>query len=167
MILDDDASIHTAWDTCFESILKQSNTIQIKHFHEGNTALNFLSNMTSYEKSKVLLLTDYELLKQDLNGLDVIEKSQVKRSLLVTSPYMDQNLQNQAIKIGTKILPKQLASEVPIRVDENLFFEVEQEQVDLVIVDDDKVYTENLVTFVLFEKLLLITIIQKSSKQSS
>lgn len=154
VILDDDASIHTAWNTCFESILQQPNTIEIKHFNEGNAALNFLNNMSSHEKAKVLLLTDYELLKQDLNGLDVIERSQVKRSLLVTSHYMDLNLQNQAIKVSTKILPKQLASEVQIRIDENLSLEMEPEKVDLVIVDDDKVYTENLVTFVLFDKVI-------------
>ncbi|HBY55771.1 MAG TPA: hypothetical protein DEG23_03035, partial [Coxiellaceae bacterium] len=62
------------------------------------------------------LLSDFELLRQELNGLHVIEKTNVKRSILVTSHYSNLVIRELAIKSGSQILPKLLASEVPIEI---------------------------------------------------
>jgi PAS domain S-box-containing protein len=114
IILDDDTSIHTAWDTHFESLLRSQPGIQLRHFEQGQETVDFLNGLHPEQKSKVLLLTDYELLKQKLNGLDVVGQTGIKNSILVTSHYANQAVRAQAIKTGTKILPKQMASEVPI-----------------------------------------------------
>lgn len=116
IILDDDSSIHRAWDTRFESILQKKLGITVKHFEICHDALDFIRQFAEDKKQKIFLLTDYELLKQELNGLNVIERAGINRSILVTSHYADPIVLELAVKMGTKILPKQLASEVPIRV---------------------------------------------------
>lgn len=151
MILDDDTSIHGAWDMHFEPILKQAPTLKLKHFTIAHEALQFINELPEKQKNNVFLLTDYELLKQELNGLHVVAKSGVKRSILVTSHYAQQIVQNQAAKTGTKILPKQLASEIPIKISEVAEHEKQGaalQSVDLILVDDDEKFVQNLLMFI-------------------
>ncbi len=141
IILDDDTSIHGAWCSRFEGIIKEHPSVQLKHFHYGQEALDFIQSLTADEKSTIFLLSDYELLMQELNGLDVIAKSKIDRSILVTSHYIDPLVQNKAAKTRTKILPKQLASEVLITVIQGAAMGLTKrgtEKVDAVIVDDNK-----------------------------
>lgn len=147
IILDDDTSIHGAWRARFESILSENTLIQLKHFQLGKEALEFIQSLAAEEKKKIFLLSDYELLKQDLNGLHVIAQSDINRSILVTSHYVDPLVQNQAAKTGTKILPKQLASEIVIAItktDSSALQSDIPEKVDAVIVDDDKAFVRSL-----------------------
>lgn len=150
IILDDDTSIHGAWRARFEDIFDENVQIQRKHFQEGKEALEFILSLPPDEKERVFLLSDYELLKQELNGLHVIAQSGINRSILVTSHYADPLVQTQAAKIGTKILPKQLASEIAIKIsetDKNNKKEARIEKVDAVIVDDDKSFVNSLLLF--------------------
>lgn len=152
VILDDDSSIHGAWNAHFESILKQAPNIQLKHFLLAKEALLFFKGLTEEEKSKIFFLADYELLKQELNGLDVIEESKIQRAILVTSHYFNPMIMAQAAKNGTRILPKQLASEILIKLDAAFSISPPAnmlKKVDLVLVDDDKAFLRNLVGFVL------------------
>ena len=157
IILDDDASIHGAWQTRFESILDKKSSIKRKHFREGKEALAFIHSLFPAEKAKIFLLSDYELLKQELNGLHIIETSGISRSILVTSHYADPIVQEQASKTGTKILPKELASEVPIQI-----VEIEQPEskestvnrVDIVLVDDDESLLDNMVNYIFQDKVV-------------
>ena len=151
IILDDDASIHGAWQTRFESTLDKHSRIKRKHFREGKEALEFIHSFPDTEKSKLFLLSDYELLKQELNGLHVIEKSGVSRSILVTSHYADPIIQEQAAKTSTKILPKELASEVPIHITETEKTEAKENtvsRVDVILVDDDEALSDNMVNYI-------------------
>lgn len=116
VILDDDKSIHRAWNSRFIPILKNYPGIKIKHFEEGAQALEFIQSMAPMDQQRILLLTDYELLKQELNGLDVIEQSQISHSILVTSHYANAKIRERAEKIGSKVLPKQLAAEISIKI---------------------------------------------------
>jgi PAS domain S-box-containing protein len=157
IILDDDNSIHGAWRTHFDPILKKAPNIKLKHFVTGKEALEFIAALPPADKKKVFLLTDYELLKQELNGLHVVAKSQIQRSILVTSHYANQLVREQAAKTGTKILPKQLASEIPIKIDETIQYENERDllkNVDAIIVDDDEKFVRNLVIFVFGGKIV-------------
>ena len=157
IILDDDASIHGAWQTRFESTLDKYSRIKRKHFREGKEALEFIHSFPDTEKSKLFLLSDYELLKQELNGLHVIEKSRVSRSILVTSHYADPIIQEQAAKTSTKILPKELASEVPIHITEAEKTEVKEStvsRVDIVLVDDDEALSDNMVNYIFQDKVV-------------
>ena len=116
VILDDDTSIHSAWDFRFTEILNQAPNITIKHFEQATEALNFIHSLTMLEKEHVFLLSDYELLQQRTNGLAVIEESKVKRAALVTSHHADVKIRAEAAKMRIQVLPKQLASVVPIVV---------------------------------------------------
>lgn len=158
IILDDDVSIHVAWNTRFEPLLRQAPDIKLKHFENCKEAIHFLNSLSAEEKHRVLLLTDFELLKQELNGLHVVEKTQVKRSILVTSHYANPLIRERAVTFGTKILPKQLASEIPIIIGETLNYKPEADQdvalnqVDLLLVDDDRVFAKNLMNFIFDDK---------------
>lgn len=116
IILDDDSSIHLAWDTRFDQILAEYPDLTIKHFEIGQDTLNFINALPPEKKQKVFLLTDYELLKQKINGVDVVNQSAIKRSILVTSHYANKSVRNSAIQAGTQILPKQLAHDINISI---------------------------------------------------
>lgn len=152
VILDDDSSIHAAWDAHFEEILQKEPNIKLKHFQKGREALEFINTLTPQDKEKIFLLTDYELLKQELNGLQVVKKGHVRRSILVTSHYASTTILEQAAKTGTQILPKQLASEIPIIIDETIKYSedatVNLKHTDLVIIDDDERYVRNMIDLV-------------------
>jgi PAS domain S-box-containing protein len=149
VILDDDTSIHGAWVSQFEPILATCPSIQLKHFSQGQEALDFIQSCSEEQKDHLFLLTDYELLKQDLDGLTVIEKSQLKRSLLVTSHYAHPKVKERAAQIGCQILPKQMASEIQIEIKEAMTTENKGEKADrkVVIVDDDESFGHNLTLF--------------------
>jgi PAS domain S-box-containing protein len=151
LILDDDSSIHGAWRTRFESILNENTGIQLKHFDMGVQALAYIQALPLAEQERIFLLSDYELLTQELNGLEIIAQSRLKRSMLVTSHYADPLVQAHAEKIGTKILPKQLASEVLIKITgcKNAV-KVEDiiKKADAVIIDDDELFVSTLTRFI-------------------
>ncbi|CAL7964396.1 hypothetical protein GAMM_90008 [Gammaproteobacteria bacterium] len=111
IVVDDDGSIHGAWDSRFADY---ADNICIKHFTFGNDAIDFVNAFP--EKDKIFLLTDYELLKQNVTGIDIIKKTNIKRSILVTSHYANNKIYKLLIENGVKLLPKQLASEIPIEV---------------------------------------------------
>ncbi len=144
LILDDDKSIHGAWDSRFEKLLKVHPGIQIKHFSQGQEALDFIKGLSPEDKKRVFLLTDYELLKQNFNGIQVIEQGGVEASILVTSHYADTDIQKSAIQVGTKILAKELAPEVSITVLNKIAAEVKAVlEVDLILVEDDPILADS------------------------
>lgn len=148
IILDDDSSIHSAWKARFEEHHKD---IILKHFTLGEETISFINNFP--QKEKLFLLTDFELLKQDLNGLHVIERTGIKRAILVTSHYSNSVIRNLVIKSGAKILPKLLASEIPIEIKGSMVDESDElvasvdGKVDAVLVDDDKMFIDSLSMF--------------------
>lgn len=150
IILDDEPSIHAAWDSRFETVMSETPMIQVKHFVQGKEALDFINNISTEELNNIFLLTDFELLKQELDGLHVVAKSGIQRSILVTSHYANAIVMERAAKLGTKILPKQLASEIPIKIEELIPTKRETQEVivDLILVDDDKSFAENLISYV-------------------
>jgi PAS domain S-box-containing protein len=157
VILDDDSSIHMAWDIRFDVILKKFPHLTIKHFEQGQEAIDFINGHTPDKKQKIFLLADYELLKQNLDGLEVINKTQISRSILVTSHYAHKRVQQLATKTATKILPKQLASDIAIKISKTEENETtpmlgnEIKEVDVVFVDDDQRLLDSF-TFFAFNK---------------
>ncbi len=111
IILDDDESIHHAWDLRFKEF---NQNITIKHFTMGDKAISFINNFS--QKEKIFLLTDFELINQELNGIQAIEKTNIKRAIIVTSHFINPVIRSLASKNGVKLLPKPLASEVPIEI---------------------------------------------------
>ncbi len=149
VILDDDPSIHGAWAARFA---KELPDVKLKHFRIGQDAVEYLNSLSAAEKKHILLLTDYELLKQNINGLEVIEQTKIKRSILVTSHYINKQILEDAAKTNTRILPKLLASEVSIEADEGKEKYKSVRKVDLVILDDDERLVNDLLTLLLHDK---------------
>lgn len=150
IILDDDLSIHGAWDARFDSILQKTPDLTIQHFTDGAELILFINQLSPKDKQRIYLLADYELLNQDLTGLTVIADTQVERAILVTSHYADPMVKSQAITTGTKILPKQLASEIEIEIKYNSIVSEEDQvldKIDAIIVDDDENYVNVLISF--------------------
>lgn len=154
VILDDDHSIHSAWDSQFSQFLKEAPDMTLHHFEMGQEALTFLHTLSNDDKKRTLLLTDYELLNQGINGLDVVEHAHVTHAILVTSHYENPDIQKRAVQLNCKILPKQLASEIQIsfsNTEEKMTPHVEQghgaEFVHAILVDDDVEFAENVICY--------------------
>jgi hypothetical protein len=115
VIVDDDDSMHRAWQAIFNQkgyggyLGKQS-----VQFTKGEQAIAYINRLE--DKSKLVLLTDYELLNQPLNGVDIIKQTGVKGAIVVTSHYDDKQLRQFVDGTGVKILPKQLAHQVPLAI---------------------------------------------------
>lgn len=116
VILDDEESIHTAWDLRFAPLIALYPSLQLHHFTRGQEILNFLNNLSETKKKQAVLLSDYELLHQDRNGLQIIEASEIKGAILVTSYYANFQIREAAERMKVKLLPKQMASIIPIFV---------------------------------------------------
>ncbi|MCD6026056.1 MAG: putative Histidine kinase [Solimicrobium sp.] len=116
VILDDEESIHGAWDTRFAPYLQSCSKLTVHHFKQGQAVLDFLCKLTSLEKNRVIFLSDYELLGQNKNGLQIIEESGIKDTIMVTSYYANFSIKEKAIRLGIKILPKQMASIIDISI---------------------------------------------------
>jgi len=116
VILDDDESIHGAWDSRFKPYLNSYPDLRSLHFTHGQQVLDFIDTLSPLDKSRVIFLSDFELIGQDKNGLQIIEESEIENAILVTSYYANPKIRAQAILLDIKILPKQMASIVPIHV---------------------------------------------------
>jgi PAS domain S-box-containing protein len=117
VILDDEDSIHGDWDTRFAFCLKSYPNLNVHHFTQGQEVLNFFSDLSRRERKRVVYLSDYELLHQNKNGLQIIEESGIKNATLVTSYDPNSSLRDKVVSLGLKILPKHMATSVPIKVD--------------------------------------------------
>ncbi|MDR2818301.1 MAG: hypothetical protein LBB37_02535, partial [Endomicrobium sp.] len=83
VIVDDEELMQEVWK---EKLKKHEKEIRIKFFKEGKEALKYLKSLEN--KEKVFLIADYEL-KEDINGIDVIEEAGMKeRHVLVTNMYL-------------------------------------------------------------------------------
>ncbi|GHU12106.1 hypothetical protein FACS189449_05080 [Alphaproteobacteria bacterium] len=139
VVLDDDSSIHSVWENRLKGY---SNDIIIKYFTQGIEAIDYINS--SKEKDKILLLADYELRNQDMNGVDVIEKTNMqKQSILVTSVYT-YKIKNFSEKVKfLKIVSKLYMNEIPIMMEEAKT----TRKADIVFIDDDKIFTQTLSDF--------------------
>lgn len=143
IILDDDESIHGAWDNKFENVLIKVPTLQIKHFTHCKDVIQYINNLEQKQKQNTYLLADYELLEQGMNGLDVVEQTNMERSILVTSYATNTKIQDRVMQLGIKILPKELVSSAQIQVDKKI--KKGSKVVDMVWVEDQKWFVDGLV----------------------
>ena len=143
IVLDDDPSIHGAWDVRFEGVLLKSPRIRLHHFEVGQEALAFIQSLNAEDKRSLIVLTDYELLNQSLNGLDLVKAAHPIHAILVTSHYMNPDIRNQAALLNIRVLPKQLAGHIPIVVvdSEKQYTGGSLRVVDAVWLDDDQEFT--------------------------
>lgn len=76
---------------------------------------------------------DYDL-GLSFTGVDYILDNSLTDATLVTSMYDDKMLQNKCMKVGVKIIPKQIFNSIPVIVNPSLH----DEQLDAVLIDDDE-----------------------------
>ena len=114
VILDDDQLIHDAWDLRLSALRNSMPELKVRHEKQGQSVLDYLDTLSSEDKKRAYLLCDFELLNQNRHGLQIVEASKLERAALVTSYYANPALQQSVGQMGIKILPKQMASVVPI-----------------------------------------------------
>lgn len=111
VVVDDDPYIHECWDA---RLKEYNDIISIKHFTQGTEAVDFINN-NGVLKQKMVLLSDYELLKQETNGLKVIAATEVPRSYLVTNHFTNHKILALVKKAHVRMLPKTLVFDVAIK----------------------------------------------------
>jgi hypothetical protein len=113
VILDDDTSIHQIWQSRFEP-LTHGTKLEIVHFSTESDFCSWVDNTNASSRSK-LFLVDYELLKNEKNGLALIEELQIQsQSILVTSRYEETEILERCKKLRIRLIPKGMAWFVPI-----------------------------------------------------
>jgi signal transduction histidine kinase len=113
VVIDDDPLIHDIWDSRFQEIIPNKS---LNHFKSGHEAIEFLNHSPALNKDRVLLLADYELLNQNINGIDIINRTNIKRSILVTGHRNNQNIINAVTANHARLLPKSLVLETNIKI---------------------------------------------------
>ena len=111
IVLDDDESIHGAWDTRLKELLPNAS---ILHFRKGKEFIDW------YENSKylpLLVLSDYELLGELKTGLDILEELKIgSQGILITSHYEKPEIIERCIESKIRLLPKNLVTHIPIKL---------------------------------------------------
>lgn len=148
LILDDDPFIHGAWEAHFAQILTANPEMRLLHFSKGRELLDFLAAQISADSTgdtdKYYLLSDHELIDQELNGLEVISQSKLKNAILVTSHYADPKVLSYANELGVTLLPKRLASKVPIHIT-SVSPPKQTQQADIVLLDDCQMFADSII----------------------
>lgn len=110
VILDDDISMHNVWKQKLAEF-----SVEMHFFSRSQEALDFISSFP--QKSDLLLLFDYEMRSQELNGLDAIVESGLQsNAVLVSSAYGHIDIQQKATAEGVKIIPKSFVDRIPIEI---------------------------------------------------
>ncbi len=127
IILDDDENIHNIWKSRFKDY-----DIKLESFSSGTDLIKKYQSISS----NALLLSDYELINEEANGVDYIKKLKAeKSSILVTARSEEKELLAEVTKSKIKLLPKILATDVPIL--EN------KETTTVVLIDNDNLVHMN------------------------
>lgn len=101
--------------------------ISLEHYYSAKDLLYALQVLPE----KTLLLSDYELLGEETNGIDCIKRlNAFQHSLLITARADEQSIINSCTDNGIKILPKSLANDIEV------FYKKPSSQV--VLIDDDR-----------------------------
>jgi two-component sensor histidine kinase len=112
VVLDDDIETHEMWKEKFKVYEKE---IEVKYFTKVMEAIEFINSME--DKDKVLLLTEYEIKGERINGVEVIEKTKTQdKHILVTNKYLS-DIEEFKEKNGfLKICHKMYINDIPFAV---------------------------------------------------
>jgi len=118
VIVDDDVSIHQIWDRRYEEYDLGKHQIQLKHFSTPQEFMNwFNSTAGQIDLQSTRFLIDQEFLGHSHSGTSLIQTLGIEdRSFLVTSHFEDAPTLKKCEDLKIGLIPKMLASLVPIRV---------------------------------------------------
>ena len=109
-ILDDDDSIHGAWDERLAN--SEAKHLPVVHFKLPRDLWRWCSEN---EDKDIVVLSDHEIIGQQMTGLDVLEKIKLaEKSFLITSHYEKRDIIERCEKAHIKLLPKNLIMHVAI-----------------------------------------------------
>jgi signal transduction histidine kinase len=140
IVLDDDLAFHEVWVKRLKGL-----GIKIEHLY---SVQDFLSRYQGLPKS-TLLLSDFELMDKQLDGIDLILKlNHSSESILVTARSEEIAIQERCIKSDIKILPKATVNHIKINsrtpdVHKTSGFEVPLISTLVILIDDDKLLRLN------------------------
>jgi hypothetical protein len=120
LILEDETLLHRAWEIRLGSMLRQNRSLQVHYFDQGEALLTHIQALTDNERSRVLLLADYELAYQKQTGLEIIIASKITNAILVTAYSSSPEIRKAVLELGIALLPKQLMDTIPIRIEKDL-----------------------------------------------
>jgi signal transduction histidine kinase/FixJ family two-component response regulator len=127
IILDDDPSFHEVWTTRLSEI--KSKIVHIYSVKE------MLSKYQSLD-SNVLLLSDFELMDDKCDGIDIIlQFNHAKHSVLVTARSDETAILDRCEHSGIKLLPKSLVNYVKVLNDLQVTTDV---VFSVILIDDDR-----------------------------
>ncbi len=130
-VLDDDQSVHDAWD---QRLLAVSKKLQIQHFRGSESFISWYRA----QGQPVQVFSDYELLSDPLTGLEVLEQLGLgKNAILVTSHYENPDIIERCQRRGVRLLPKNLLPYVPIEKVIMKKQALERKAYDLILLDDN------------------------------
>ena len=118
IILDDDQSIHEIWSARFDKDRTAKSNIYLHHC--SNVADFGEAASCGLVDDASLLLVDFELSADGENGIQIIERLQLQsKAVLVTSRFEEEAIRAECRRIGIKIIPKNLASVIPLQISEH------------------------------------------------
>lgn len=115
LIVDDDASVLELWDrrwrvwagTWQHDLPEKSCHLDVRAFMAEVEAHSDLNGF--------IFLIDHDFAGTNVNGLMLIEEFQLgERATLVTSRAFEKSIQEEALRLGCRVLPKEMISKVPI-----------------------------------------------------
>jgi len=129
-VLDDDVSVHSIWEKRFSEL----EAIKTHHVYSYDK----LPKEASSDPNSIFLI-DYELRKQDLNGIQVIQSLGIRaNSILVTSHFDDPPVISECQRIGIQILPKSFVGRIPIQFNGKLTKTHNFSDLYFIMIDDMK-----------------------------
>lgn len=113
--IDDDISVYRIWQSRLDRWA--SEEIKVSHVSSECSLTQWMTSQSDAALKNAFFLVDYELLGQARTGLDLIEKYGLNdRSVLVTSHFEDPEIRAKCERLGVRLIPKGMASLVPIEV---------------------------------------------------
>lgn len=131
-VVDDDESIHGAWDEKLKALNKKINIV---HFRTG---ADFTHWYKTTENNTVFVLSDYELLGETKTGLDILEELGIQTAILITSHYENPDIIERCSARGIYLLPKNLVTHIPIIGYHQPIHHSTLITCDAILVDDDE-----------------------------
>lgn len=127
---DDDSSILEVWKQRFSNLIDSEN-LNLVTCSTGTCLRNWVLKNSDSARTAIYLM-DYELLSQKQTGLDLIEELGLNsKAILISSRYDEPLIKEKCQKLQVKMIPKSLASLVPINIIRS------KSKIDCVLIDDD------------------------------
>ena len=115
MVLDNDTASQKQWEKLFKNYM---DTVKLKFCSDGQETSDFVDSLSSEEKQNVCALINYESTYSDSEDIlsTVLQCDLVKQSVIMTSAYNDNQLQEVIAAAGAKMLPKQFLKGINVVV---------------------------------------------------